>query len=169
MCSFIREKNTKILCYVQYRPRAVSFFLQIYWGECLSRLALSVTRVDICVSRAFCSTGRCPQSMGSIMHVDIRFVIATKWRYNLFYLQPYFRHYLFINFLFCFLLLFFFQWKILPGSLFLVHAVNSCLMFVLSYTSWKWQNILCKSVKWWEGLVAEINYLQPYFPALYIY
>jgi len=23
-------------------------------------------------------------------YVDIRFVIATKWRYNLFYLQPYF-------------------------------------------------------------------------------
>ena len=30
---------------------------------------------------------------------------------------------------------FFFQSKILPGSLFLVHAVNSYLMFVLSYTS----------------------------------
>ena len=46
--------------------RAVSLFLQIYWGECtrarretrktcLSRLAPSVTRVVICVSRAFCS------------------------------------------------------------------------------------------------------------------
>ena len=60
------KKNTKI-CYVQYRLRAVSLFLHIYLGECLSRLAPSVTRVDICVSRAFCSTDRCPQSMGSIM------------------------------------------------------------------------------------------------------
>ena len=173
-------------------------------GELARRL--SVTRVDICVACAFCSTGRCPQSMGSIMLTSdlsqlrngaITYFICSHISGTIYLLISCFvsfcfffsvknpswelvpcscgqqllnvcvelhqlkmtKHFMQIrqmvgrtccgNKLFaaifpgtiyllisCFVTFcFFFQSKILPGSLFLVHAVNSYLMFVLSYTS----------------------------------
>ena len=150
------KKNTKI-CYVQYRLRAVSLFLHIYWGECLSCLAPSVTRVDICVSRAFCSNDRCPKSMGSIM-LTSDFSLLRNGVVTYFICSHISRHCLFINFLFCFLLFFFFSQKsfLVACSLFMrsTAAYNVCIEFARLAENDK--IILCKSVKWWGGLVAEI-------------
>ena len=97
-------------------PARLTSLTQI--GELARRL--SVTRVDICVACAFCSTGRCPQSMGSIMLTsDLSQLRNGAITY--FICSHISRHYLFINFLFCFLLLFFFSvknpsWELVPCS-----------------------------------------------------
>ena len=81
------KKNTKI-CYVQYRLRAVSISSHLFRGVPLSSRVVSHARGHLRLSRVLLD-GPMPEVYGQY-YVDIRFFIASKWRYNLFYLQPYF-------------------------------------------------------------------------------
>lgn len=153
MCSFIREKNTKI-CYVQYRLRAVSLFLHIYWGECLQSRACTFASLARFSRRADARILRAVLCWHQICHSHE----MALWP-SYFICSHISRHCLFINFLFCFLLFFvFFSQKsfLVACSLFMrsTAAYNVCIEFARLAENDK--IILCKSVKWWGGLVAEI-------------
>ena len=130
MCSFIREKNTKI-CYVQYRLRAVSLFLHIYWGECLQSRACTFASLARFSRRADARILRAVLCWHQICHSHE----MALWPILFAAIFPgtvYLLISCFVSFCFLFIL----------GSLFLVHAVNSCLwcLYWVRSTSWKWQN-----------------------------
>ena len=145
------RKNTKI-CYVQYRLRAVSLFLHIYWGEWLqsrawtfASLARFSRRADARSLRAVLCWHQICRSHEMALSPILFAVIFPGTVYLLISC--------FVSF--CF---FFFSQKsfLVACSLFMrsTAADNVCIEFARLAENDK--IILCKSVKWWGGLVAEI-------------